>query len=115
MAGWETMRTANVKVNGCYFPNTDKYEFLKEAFLEIIPEARKGYKLGEDEICGSRFSTDLSVWARVRGGFGRTNFALEFADVLSNTLPKEEMKDMVTKALRDCAQADYWYMYEKEY
>ncbi len=76
-----------------------KIDACRRDFMALIAENR----LEQDHyVLGSRFNSDDIVWGRIRG-------AAMVDEFFSN--PEAWMMD----GLRDCAGADHWYLYEKEW
>jgi len=98
-----------VKPNGVAagYQNLD---YLKHLFMPHIKSVRHAYRLGEDEISGSRFCSDDSVWARAASGMYRAEYMPKESEIT-----EEEIKHILYLSLQDCARADHWYRYEKDY
>lgn len=98
------------------FVNIEKYEFLKSAFMSIIPKIRESFVMKQhDEVKGSRFNSNRRIWSFVRGELGREDRELSFDEVILGELPKNEMRKRILAGLHDAASADHWYLHEKDY
>ena len=80
--------------------------------------------LGRDTYYGSRCKDDSTIAARMFTGL--TAYALEQFDdngelagmwlnACLNKITIEELNTLFRDALRDCAEADHWYTFEKEW
>lgn len=105
------------KVNGIDLQAAKLSPEAQEAVTAVLPQCREDFRammvpnrfqddvgsipgLSGDFYCGGRFSSDTRVMDRLRGWSD---------EVLAN--PKAWVMD----ALRDCASADHWYTFEKEW
>lgn len=97
----------DISVNGW---NTGHHllQYLEPIVKPHVARLRKQYVCGKDELRGGRFRSDDRVFLRIVSAFYAHRF--EPAD-----LSQEEIDCLINKALKECARADHWYMYEKDW
>jgi len=93
---------------GGYFFASHVLNYLTPQITPFILAGRQKYVLGDEECAGSRYCSDVTVFGRITSGL--YNACLE-----PHTLTPEERDYLIEQGLRDCARADYWYRYEKDW
>lgn len=85
---------------------------------------------GDDYHLGTRFYDDDSVASRICSGlveytekqlykesgqYAPSLIVEQYIDALVNSLSGSEMDQIILEGMRDCASADHWYAYEKQW
>lgn len=94
--------TTAIMCNGVRADAPEYSAELIEFITPIIKEVRLHYKLGEDQLKGARFNTDVLVLLAMRSSAGEE--AVRMAPL-----------SWAHAALEDCASRDYHYAFEKEW
>lgn len=105
-----TIRTKvkEIEINGWAPIDPKLFAYLKPQFSVFFAEERKKYQFGKREEAGSRFLNNETVWRRIITGLWNAHW--EPFD-----LSEDEKRYLIGRALKDCASADYFYHWEKDY
>lgn len=100
------------RCNGYGFGGPTLSDEAKDALIAVLPLARERFRVfmtnesangNREYYAGSRFNDDGSVFQRIEHAMDSESEVL--------TAPM----DWALDALRDCAGADHWYTFEKDY
>lgn len=114
------------EVTGVSYSKIDMFStHFKMSAMILIGKFREPFEIvnkplfgqGKEFSHGSRFSKDEEVLRRVlcaiSSAYGLDQGSNPIAEV--ERKERQHLGSWVWEALRDCASADYWYMYEKRY
>lgn len=132
------MNIQNFKCNG--ISNTQPAKNVKPTIQTAVSLLRlrksndeiiASFPVNDDYYIGTRFSDDESVATRVCSGlvdyaekelYNRTTneyadalLVESYIDALVNSLSGTEMDAIILEGMRDCASADHWYAFEKQW
>jgi len=100
----------NIQINGYGWFDYKLFGYLKPVLVAQMDRLRKQYKIGVREYASSRFLSNDTVFIRIISGLRNANFEPHV-----DSLTMEEIEHLINKALKDCASADHWYAFEKEW
>jgi len=112
-------------VNGLIFFKGYFNDDFKAMFLKRIQELRPAFYIanmktfdehGNKLLAGERFEDDQRILDRILGGIADLyGDKFMWPDVTVENVERHHMDHWIKEGLRDAAETDYWYAYEKDY